>query len=347
MSQEAPKDDVEGLLEGFATSVEVTPNNTAGDHPRYSMYKNFGKLQENQRHRRNEVLERQKTARLSRLDANRTISDASQPEVEDEDGNGFMEVDRRRRRQKSHGDDNDKKFKPRFQRKDMKGRLMYSEWLIDIPQDLQDAWLALPAPAGKRVLVLSENAFTYIYDKRGAQLSRFKSSLNNHQQTNLIDGILCKNTIYVLDYLIANDIPLEDCEYDCRRTMGSSFLREAGCFDQNDGQFNFAELPAVPARKDELKLLMEREYDFTLDGVLFYYSKVHYYNGQTPLVVWLKPWMLPEILGVPINQNYQKESHQTPQEFISDFHKKHPTYGLPITKKEHRKSESHDEPKPN
>ncbi|CAD5212453.1 unnamed protein product [Bursaphelenchus okinawaensis] len=333
MSQETPRNDIESLSLGFLSTVEVTEN-----HSRYMMYKNFGTLQENQRKRRNDVIQRQREARMKKMEEARTTAEPVEEE-QDEDTDGFMEVDRRRRT-KSQSEDGDKRHRAKFHRNDMKGRLMYSEWLIDIPEDISENWLALPAPAGKRVLVLAEHQYTFIYDKKGSQLSRFKSTLNNRSQTSLIDGILTRNTIYVIDYLTTNDLPLEECEYDCRRMMGSSFLRENGVFNNSFGQFKFVELPAVKASKEELTKLMAQTYDYELDGILFYYTKCHYYSGQTPLAVWLKPWMMPEILGVSINPIYQKETGQTPQEFISEFHKKHPTYGLPITRKEHRQSET-------
>jgi len=37
---------------------------------------------------------------------------------------------------------------------------------------------------------------------------------------------------------------------------------------------------------------------FPLDGILFYHRHAHYHYGTTPLVMWLKPFMLPEILGI-------------------------------------------------
>ena len=37
-----------------------------------------------------------------------------------------------------------------------------------------------------------------------------------------------------------------------------------------------------------------------LDGLLFYHKQTHYTSGSTPLVGWLKPWMLPDMLGVPV-----------------------------------------------
>lgn len=37
-----------------------------------------------------------------------------------------------------------------------------------------------------------------------------------------------------------------------------------------------------------------------LDGILFYHSDGHYTKGRTPLVTWLKSFMVPEILGISI-----------------------------------------------
>ena len=37
-----------------------------------------------------------------------------------------------------------------------------------------------------------------------------------------------------------------------------------------------------------------------LDGLMFYHKKTAYTSGETPLVGWLKPFMVPEVLGVSI-----------------------------------------------
>jgi snurportin-1 len=37
-----------------------------------------------------------------------------------------------------------------------------------------------------------------------------------------------------------------------------------------------------------------------LDGLLFYHKRAHYTFGASPLVVWLKAYMVPEILGIEI-----------------------------------------------
>ncbi|KAM6351109.1 snurportin-1-like [Alca torda] len=35
-----------------------------------------------------------------------------------------------------------------------------------------------------------------------------------------------------------------------------------------------------------------------VDGLLFYHKQTHYTPGSTPLVGWLRPYMVPEILGL-------------------------------------------------
>lgn len=41
-----------------------------------------------------------------------------------------------------------------------------------------------------------------------------------------------------------------------------------------------------------------------VDGILFYHKDYTYRSGQTPLVGWLKPYMVPEQLHIPVNQIY-------------------------------------------
>jgi len=43
---------------------------------------------------------------------------------------------------------------------------------------------------------------------------------------------------------------------------------------------------------------------WALDGLLFYHQNSHYIPGTSPLVLWLKPSMLPEILNVSVPEVY-------------------------------------------
>ena len=52
-----------------------------------------------------------------------------------------------------------------------------------------------------------------------------------------------------------------------------------------------------------------------LDGLLFYHKSTHYTFGASPLVLWLKAYMMPELLGVPVPENYVKETPASYQNF--------------------------------
>lgn len=47
---------------------------------------------------------------------------------------------------------------------------------------------------------------------------------------------------------------------------------------------------------------------FKIDGILFYHKEAHYTPGHTPLSLWLKAYMLPEILNIPIPQWIQSKT---------------------------------------
>ena len=51
-----------------------------------------------------------------------------------------------------------------------------------------------------------------------------------------------------------------------------------------------------------------------VDGLLFYHKRTHYTFGSTPLVVWLKPYMLPEILGMTVPE---KLASQKPENYTT------------------------------
>ena len=62
-----------------------------------------------------------------------------------------------------------------------------------------------------------------------------------------------------------------------------------------------------------------------LDGFLLYHKLSHYHHGKTPLVGWLCPWMVPEMLGYVVHQQYVKERPSgsgTALEFMNDFDEK-------------------------
>lgn len=53
---------------------------------------------------------------------------------------------------------------------------------------------------------------------------------------------------------------------------------------------------------------------FQLDGLLFYHKKTHYNPGTTPLVGWLKAYMLPEMLSIDVPNEMDSEK---PKDYIN------------------------------
>lgn len=48
-----------------------------------------------------------------------------------------------------------------------------------------------------------------------------------------------------------------------------------------------------------------------LDGINFYYPESLYTPGETPLVLWLKPFMIPDVLQRPVN-DHLAQLHKPP-----------------------------------
>lgn len=64
---------------------------------------------------------------------------------------------------------------------------------------------------------------------------------------------------------------------------------------------NFPILPLQRAFCDtDLCSILENLPPMSLDGILFFHREADYTHGRTPLVTWLKPFMLPEILGISV-----------------------------------------------
>lgn len=75
-------------------------------------------------------------------------------------------------------------------------------------------------------------------------------------------------------------------------------------------------LPNIDCNLDLSSALSNLEELYPLDGLLFYHRNALYTFGQTPLVTWLKPFMLPEVLGTSIPSPLDEK----PDDYISFEH---------------------------
>lgn len=61
--------------------------------------------------------------------------------------------------------------------------------------------------------------------------------------------------------------------------------------------------------------------NFLYDGILFYHKESVYLSGFTPLVTWLKPYMVPEVFGVEINEIYFEKKPKDYENFYEFIRK--------------------------
>lgn len=67
------------------------------------------------------------------------------------------------------------------------------------------------------------------------------------------------------------------------------------------------------------------ENELNIDGVLFYHKEGHYVFGNSPLVGWLRTFMLPEMLNIDvpsIHLQNKPEDYESLQEYLNSLKKK-------------------------
>ncbi|KAK7864749.1 hypothetical protein R5R35_005830 [Gryllus longicercus] len=228
---------------------------------------------------------------------------------------------------------------PRQRNKLYKKKFMLSEWLMEIPSDFKENWIMVPCPIGKRVLVLAGKGMTLVFAKDGRVLSRFRSNLpGGHMESGepskgvtLLDCIWskCNRSYYILDVLAWNNQHLTNCETEFRFFWLRTKLTEGPDMVEisQSNTYPFFSLPTFQCDKETLEICLKTPLipDVTVDGLLFYHSKAHYTNGHTPLVGWLKPFMIPDLMQISIcaellveqPQNYAGYLH-----YITEFEEK-------------------------
>ncbi|XP_071536745.1 LOW QUALITY PROTEIN: snurportin-1 [Panulirus ornatus] len=289
---------MEDLLSSL-TGVAVTPhqNSPHAEHPHFSLYKakSTGSSQDE---RRKKVLAVRKEARYDLLMHLRCIEEGP--------SHSFERTD--------EGMEYEQMEKACYSRpKKYRNFLMLSEWLVDVPEDFATCFLAVPCPVGKRSLIVSARGKTRAYAKSGIMVNQFPSLLpggNRHTASKgyaLLDCIWSEinKTYYVIDLVVWLNQSIMECETLFRFEWLKSRLSEERPEVSQVSKFNpfrFERVPYYDCSPAALGRLVSDPLPFTvpLDGILFYHKESHYTHGPTPLVGWLKAYMFPEILNVPV-----------------------------------------------
>jgi len=313
------------LVDSLATSdlgLTMVPD-TDREHPnsRLAMYKNRGRnMTSSQGQRREALLAHQKKRRAAALEVARRLVDGDiERDSDTEEDMEAMDEDSIVRRYRV--------------RASYKKQLMLSEWMEVVPMDLDTMWYIVPVPVGKRTLVVAGEGRTSRYTRGGYDLGHFQSLLGYNNKRTLLDCIFvpAQGTFYVLDVLVIKDHPLYDCDTVTRFEWGKQQIAEIHDGDNGIGTrtwggrrantYAFKPLEHYAADPATIGRVLSDQNNFCfakfddgqndpaeqkdwqpaeLDGILFYHHQLNYLPGHTPLVSWLKGYMVPEMLNIPV-----------------------------------------------
>ncbi|XP_039629590.1 snurportin-1 isoform X1 [Polypterus senegalus] len=303
-TEDGTMDELSQALAGsFSISQEL--NSTSAPHPRLSQYKSkYSVLDQDERRRK--FLELQKLKRLNYINHARQLADGNWEENEDEDHDEDKKV------QDESTNDVEMKQEKKLP-KHYGNQLMLSEWLVDVPHDLASEWMMVVCPVGKRCLIVASKGSTAAYAKNGYCVNRFPSALpgGSHHNSNMgkdytiLDCIFSDvdRTYYILDLMCWRGHPVYDCPTDFRfYWLQSKVEEEEGKLEEitKSNPFHFVRLQNVLCTSEAIFQALAEKYTFQVDGVLFYNKQTHYTPGSTPLVGWLKPYMVGDILSMEI-----------------------------------------------
>lgn len=321
---------MESLTQALSSSFSVSrePNSTSAPHPRLAQYKSkYSVLEQSERRRR--FLEFQKEKRLNYVNHARRLADGDWTGVDSED-----EEDEEKKSPQQLENSADEEGMEIEQRKKLPkhyaNQLMLSEWLVDVPADLSSDWLMVVCPVGKRSLVVASKGSTASYTKSGYCVNRFPSLIpggNRHNSAlgkdyTILDCIYSDvdRTYYILDVMCWRGHPVYDCSTEFRFYWLQSKVEEAEGLSEISkmNPFRFVSLNNISCSTESLQKALAHEYNFTVDGLLFYHKETHYTPGSTPLVGWLRPYMVADILGIevpqcPLTSKPDYASHQLQQ----------------------------------
>lgn len=228
-------------------------------------------------------------------------------------------------------DETDYKHKSHYKvNANYKDCLMLSEWMMELPNDLED-FMLVPCPKGVRCTLVVKSQSSTLHYKSGKEFK--KGIKSNLPKDTILDCFYVKSSlsIYILDVLQYKGRDFVNCDFALRNYwIRSKFLED--------------ELHIFTP--EELTLKVIDTYDFNdpdkisecynsfpiytdgteLDGFLYYHKEGSYTFGESPLVLWLFSFMVEEVMPTyKVNPHYntlKPETYKSYLQFINDFQRK-------------------------
>ena len=194
---------------------------------------------------------------------------------------------------------------------------MLSEWLVEVPDDFEEKWQMYVCPIGKRCLVIAAKGTTFAYSRSGQCINNFPSLLPGGcaktsklaRDTCIMDCIYYEGTqtFYVLDIMCWGGHPVYDSDTEFRAYWKATKIRDNAEQISKFSRVNplvFVDLPSYPCTRESIAKVLSGKWPVQVDGLLFMHKEAHYWPSRTPLATWLKAHMVPDILGVPVSQEF-------------------------------------------
>jgi len=177
------------------------------------------------------------------------------------------------------------------------------------PPDDLSSWFIIPCPRGRRCILAVQSHRTLVFGKNNNLMWTLSTRLP--KQTILFCIYDKRSSIYhIVDIIMWNGQDYStQVECQCRFFVLTSLI--------GDPRLNqhFQILPRWILGE---KQIFNQE-DISEDGYLFYHPMGFYESGYSPLVCWLKPFMIEEILGININGLIEKpDGYITARDFMLD-----------------------------
>lgn len=299
----------EDLADAFAGSFTVnnTPNDTNRPHPRFSQFK-MKSSSLPQHERRQRLLAHQKQKREDLVNHARCLA---MGEFEEDTGE-----------QLDQDEDMDTSVSEyRYRRRGYKNQLMLSEWLVEVPEDLSRDWILILCPEGRRNFVVASGGVTKVYSKNGKCVNKFPSNIpggsRNQKKRNSYSILDCifsekEKMFYILDMMCWDGFQYYDCDMEFRRYwLQQKFIDNKDLLMEMsiNNKYRFQPLPIYQCTQESIHSALNDTMPFQdkLDGLLIYHKQVHYMPGYTPLVGWLKGYMVPELLNIQVAEDIEAQ----------------------------------------
>lgn len=294
--------------------VTEEKNDTSTTHPRFCQYKYRGEADGCQEARRKRLLEEQKSRRENFVDYARRIA-----EGEDQNGNEAVDEmggDEACTDAVEMGQTKNRKMRKAPYCNPYKNQLMLSEWMVDVPPDLEQNWMVVVCPIGKRCLIVASKGVTRAYSRTGQFLNQFPSYLpggckkhRSHSTYTILDCVYheASRTYYMLDMMCWRAHPVYDSDLDFRLFWMKSKIEEDGnrcSVISKVNPYRFVPLDYHPSTREALHSILSAAWPLEVDGLLFLHRSSHYLCQRSPLAVWLKPHMVAVVLGIQVSTEF-------------------------------------------